>query len=296
MSSPTSAAMPDLAMVRTQIDTIDRRIHGLLMQRTVAVQDVIRAKAAATAAGDATPAFRPGREAAVLRTLAERHKGDFPLPSLLRIWREVISGNTRIQGVQTIAVPQDFTAGWLHGRDHFGLGAAFACAESPADALAMVRTDRAAAAVLPMPLHGNANGLWWCDLLNSEAAEGTPKIVACLPFFATDLAEPAIVASAFKADPSGKDETVLGFRLANEAFATAGPILGALATVGMGEPPVVAGEYILAVLPGWHDADSPALGTVSGLPAVERFAILGHYATPLYPFAQPERFPDGDRL
>ena len=107
-----SSSPSDLANRRAEIDQYDREIHTLLQKRAKVVFGVMRAKAAATAAGEPTPPFRPGREAEVLRKLVAQHDGDFPIPSLLRIWREIISGATRMQAVQQIAVLAEDQNSW----------------------------------------------------------------------------------------------------------------------------------------------------------------------------------------
>ena len=99
---PTKPKNPEKALsdVRREIDTIDDAIQDLLMKRTELVVQVAEAKArSASAAGHGSfIAFRPGREAEVLRRLAGRQKGRFPLKVVFRIFREVISTMTRIQG------------------------------------------------------------------------------------------------------------------------------------------------------------------------------------------------------
>ena len=86
-------ATESLGQVRDQIDMLDDRIHDLIMERTALVESVIRAKT-----GDSAPAYRPGREAAILRRLVGRHEGAFPLLPLIHLWREVIAASLGLQG------------------------------------------------------------------------------------------------------------------------------------------------------------------------------------------------------
>ncbi|MFM6276759.1 MAG: chorismate mutase, partial [Dolichospermum sp.] len=60
-----------LADLRHDIDRIDAEMHGLLMERGTIIDRLIAVKNT-QASGSA---FRPGREAAMMRTLAERHAG-----------------------------------------------------------------------------------------------------------------------------------------------------------------------------------------------------------------------------
>ena len=121
-------------------------MQQLLQNRAKVVQGVVRAKKAATAAGEITPPFRPGREAEVLRTLVAHHRGDFPAASLLRIWREIISGATRIQAEQRILVVGGAGDSWDLARDHFGLGAVYEAVHSLSLVFDMLRQNADGAA------------------------------------------------------------------------------------------------------------------------------------------------------
>ena len=57
-------------MLRARLDELDDKIHDLLMERALVVESVARSGKAA--------AFRPGREAAILRRLLARHTGKLP--------------------------------------------------------------------------------------------------------------------------------------------------------------------------------------------------------------------------
>ena len=281
MSSPPS----DLANRRAEIDKFDREIHRLLTERAKVVYGVMRAKAAATAAGEMTPPFRPGREAEVLRGLVKRHSGEFPAASLLQIWREIVSGATRMQAVQQIAVlAGDPTLGVL-ARDHFGVGAEYRTTDTVADALRLVADMQAAAAVMPMAAAGDAKQ-WWCGLICDGRPEGAPKIVARLPFFQAGAPGQAIVLSPFPADPSSDDRTVLGLTLAPNGApdAALGPVYACLS--GSGFPaapgaPIIAGPHVWLETGGLIDAAAPLTAALRSLPGVERATVLGGYAVPL---------------
>ncbi len=111
MATSTSA-LDDL---RRRIDQIDDQLHDLIMQRAEVVEAVARAK---KRAGIAT--VRPGREAALLRRLVERHRGRFPRTVLVRLWRELISGAISLQGEFAVAVyaPGGLPDYWDLARDH----------------------------------------------------------------------------------------------------------------------------------------------------------------------------------
>ena len=63
-----------LAGLRQEIDRIDSRMHELLMERGSIIDRLIATKGTAASGS----AFRPQREAAMMRVLAERHAGRLP--------------------------------------------------------------------------------------------------------------------------------------------------------------------------------------------------------------------------
>lgn len=276
MSQPSS----DLANRRAEIDRIDTEIHRLLRDRAKVVQGVLRAKKAATAAGEPTPPFRPGREADVLRKLVENHSGDFPTVSLLRIWREIVSGMTRIQAVQTIAVPDDFAQGWVLARDHFGMGADYAGAKCSSSAADMAAAETAAAAVVPVA-SASAGGLWWRDMISGNREKGALQVVARLPFFGERAGDGAIVLSAYAPDASQDDRGVIGLALeSDDGVAQAMDVLrneGLSVTAPPLQTPDAAYLEVASLLSG----DAPILERLGALPSVSQATSLGGYAVPL---------------
>lgn len=276
MSSPPS----DLANRRAEIDKFDREIHRLLTERAKVVYGVMRAKAAATAAGEATPPFRPGREAEVLRALVSRHTSEFPVSSLLQIWREIVSGATRMQAVQQIAVLAGDAALGTLARDHFGVGAEYTSVAAPADAMRQLTAMQVAAAVMPMAIAGDS-GQWWCGMITAEPAEGAPEIVARLPFFQAGAPGQAVVLSPFPTDPSSDDRGVIG--LALSAGATLDATINCLTGSGLAPvaPPVQAGQHVWLEVGRMLSGSDPVLNALNTLPGIERAMILGGYAVPL---------------
>jgi chorismate mutase len=104
MPDPTSLATPDiapsaspgavsaarpvsLAGLRSEIDRIDTAMHELLMERGQVIGQLIEVKKTQVSGS----AFRPGREAEMMRRLALRHKGLLPLDTAEGIWRVIIA-------------------------------------------------------------------------------------------------------------------------------------------------------------------------------------------------------------
>ena len=69
MANPSSP-IPSLADLRQEIDRIDETMHGLLMQRGEIIDRLIRVKRTQ----ESGSAFRPAREAEMMRRLVARHR------------------------------------------------------------------------------------------------------------------------------------------------------------------------------------------------------------------------------
>src|ERR1041384_5655936 len=92
-NQPKPKDAPTLADLRAEIDRIDETMHRLLMERGEIIDRLITIKG--TAASGA--AFRPDREASMMRALAERHSGLLPLDTAEGIWRVIIATFTFVQ-------------------------------------------------------------------------------------------------------------------------------------------------------------------------------------------------------
>lgn len=200
----------ELAALRTELDRIDDAIHDLLMQRAEVVERV--------ATSGKASAYRPGREAAIIRRLLARHSGKLPPQTLVRIWRELLAGTTAMQSSYRVAVCQaDAAAGFIQAaREHFGALTPVHAYRSPAQALAEVSAGTASVAVLPMPSETEKPGAaWWTALLHHDS----PRIhvVGRLPFWARRpegaASVQALVIAAAAPDPSGRDRSLLGLEV-----------------------------------------------------------------------------------
>lgn len=205
-----SPSNPSLESLRREIDTIDTALHDLLMRRAQVVERVARAKAGA-AAGARLGFFRPGREAAVIRRLAQRHQGAFPLAAVVRIWREIISAMTLIQGPFAAAVyaPGDDRRYWDLARGHFGSVAPFVPVNTAQGVLRALADGSAAVGVVPLPQEGDGDP-WWRSLLSTDAK--APRVIASLPLVGPGGAAAGVEALVLACQPpesSGHDHAVL---------------------------------------------------------------------------------------
>lgn len=205
--------------LREEIDRIDRSIHELLIERTRVVHEVGRAKGNAPQAGTRTQFFRPGREAQVLRRLVERHDGHFPQRSLVQIWREIMSGQLRVQTEVTVAVlsPRGRDSIWDIARNQYGAAARYRAFKEANQVVAAVHTGDASIGVLPLPGAEDDDEPWW-PLLADENPD-TPRILARLPFIGSS-AEPAALTIGYgQPDPSDRDRGYLAVESAERPVA-----------------------------------------------------------------------------
>jgi chorismate mutase-like protein len=238
---------PDLAELRARLDSLDDKIHDLLMERARVVEGVARSGKSA--------AFRPGREASILRRLLSRHSGKLPPQTLGRMWREMLAGTTAMQTSIAVAVfdPEPTGAIAAIAREHFGCLTPLLEQRSTEAALTALRSGCASVAVLPFP---NGRDAWW-GLLTS--AEPRLHIVARLPFWADRPAHVAnadsLVIATAAPDSSGFDRSFIALPRAadrgalSDAGLTPHAMHGAVAEVeGMvaeGDPRLPAGAIVL---------------------------------------------------
>lgn len=201
-----SNKQPSLDDLRRQIDEIDNAIHDLLMRRTELARQIGLAK------GQGAVFMRPGREARVLRRLVARHAGPFPKPVITRIWREIISVFTRLQGPFAAAAFAPESGSDLSGltRDHFGSLTPITRFGSEMGVLRAVSSGKANIGVLPLP-EADRGTPWWPKLARNGKA--SPKIIARLPFAPLDGGRgdspQAVVISLAEPEESGEDHGYL---------------------------------------------------------------------------------------
>lgn len=173
--------LPTLDSLRQEIDRIDNGIHDLLMERAGIVDAIGRVKASG---GTAT--VHPGREAAILRRLFQRHHSPLPFRAVAAIWREIISAFTTLQSPFSVAVHAPETAPnmmdpqqtWSLARDYFGAMTPLIMHQTPSQVLRTLTEHQAAFAVLPQIAEDELDP-WWRQLVTHDPA--APRIVAKLP-------------------------------------------------------------------------------------------------------------------
>ena len=165
---------PALDALRVEIDRIDEALHGLLMARGEIIDRLIAVKARQGGGS----AFRPGREAEMMRRLVTRHAGILPLDTVESIWRIIISTFTYVQA--PYSVHADIADGDAAMRDscrfHFGFTVPLMTHAGAASVISAVAAGDGDLGLVRVQALSDA--VWWNGLLDP----GAPKIIARLPF------------------------------------------------------------------------------------------------------------------
>lgn len=172
LSDPADVRLQGL---RHEIDGIDRALHALLMERGELIDKLIAAKARAGGGS----AFRPAREADMMRRLVERHRGILPLDTVEGIWRIIIATFTYVQAPYAVhaALGDGPLAAAVRDscRFHFGFTVPLDMHPGVGDVVDAVAEAKGDLGLVPVSA---ADAAWWETLRAPEA----PKIIARLPF------------------------------------------------------------------------------------------------------------------
>ncbi|WP_306026028.1 chorismate mutase [Oceaniradius stylonematis] len=189
-----------LTELRAKIDAVDESMHALLMQRAGVIDELIRIKGADQAKG---AAFRPGREAQMMRVLAERHSGSVPLSMIVHVWREIISTFTWLQAPYRVHLVGGAEPATMRdmARFQFGFTVAMEEHEDAAGAMDAAMAERNALVIVPL----EGAGAWW-DGLDSS---GGLSVMARLP--AADVPFPTV--DSFVLSPPLSDPVPFDLRL-----------------------------------------------------------------------------------
>jgi chorismate mutase len=175
MTKASRSETPSLADLRHEIDRIDEGMHRLLMERGEIIDRLIAVKQTQ----ETGSAFRPAREAEMMRRLVDRHRGILPLDTAESIWRVIIATFTYVQA--PFSVHADLSAGDAAVRDsarfHFGFTVPFVPHMGAASVVAAVSDSKGDLGLVPA-FAMTGVGAWW----NALEFDSAPKIIARLPF------------------------------------------------------------------------------------------------------------------
>jgi chorismate mutase/prephenate dehydratase len=195
------AASDPLQAIRDRIDAIDETMHRLLIDRSGVIAELIRIKGTSRPA----TAFRPDREADMMRRMVMRHEGGLPLVTVEHIWREIITTFTAMQAPFGVAAAPAEDPLLLRDliRFYFGFSVAVADCPSAEAAVERVQTEGRDVAVVP----AEAPGRWWRSLAGADA----PKVFAKFPFI--ELPSRPVQLPAYVIGPPLKDDAAPDIRL-----------------------------------------------------------------------------------
>jgi chorismate mutase len=263
---------PSLQDLRREIDSIDEQVHGLLMQRGDIIDRLISVKKTQ----EVGSAFRPAREADMMRRLVQRHRGILPLDTVESIWRVIISTFTYVQA--PFSVHADLSSGESAMRDsarfHFGFTVPFVAhfnAEAAVEAVAKSKGDLALIAAT------GSRSPWWVALEPANA----PKIIARLPFVERadhPAALPVFVVSRVAADAMVTEVEMWSIRVSgwNAGVARAlSPFSEIIAVPDTSSD----GAALLISVPGSEGHDKIAAALVAAGASVRSSALVGSHAT-----------------
>ena len=220
-----------LDAVRKNIDAVDQKLHELLVERGRLSEMVAEIKRPDLAQGGLP--MRSAREAQMMRSLAGRDHGPMPIPTILRIWREIIGASAAMQAPMKVAVAgaHDPVSAFDHARSLYGVAVPISLADNPRQVLRALSTGSAQIGVLPEPGQDEA-GSWWTSLVDAPFGA---VITARLPFLKADDqapdAERFVVVAQAPLEPSGADQSYIGLLCTGQTSATA--LAAKLETVGL---------------------------------------------------------------
>jgi chorismate mutase len=273
MSKTPRQDQPSLTDLRHEIDRIDAAMHALLMERGEIIDRLIAAKQTQ----ETGSAFRPAREADIMRRLIERHRGNLPLDTAESIWRVIIATFTYVQA--PFAVHADLSAGDAAMRDsarfHFGFTVPFVPHMGAASVVAAVTESKGDLGLVPAFAIAGA-GPWWAALEFDTA----PKIIARLPFVERadhPAAMPAFVVSRAAADAMVTETEMWSMRVSGWRAASAGAVAATAEVIAVPDRAFDGAGLLVSVQRGGIDAVRNALVGIGA--SIRSAALVGSHAT-----------------
>jgi chorismate mutase len=261
--------------LRKEIDRIDEAMHGLLIERSEIINRLIATKKSQETGGSA---FRPAREAEMMRRLVQRHRGILPLDTVESIWRVIIATFTYVQA--PFSVHADLSAGDALMRDsarfHFGFTVPFIAHMGASGVVAAVSESKGDLGLVPAIAVPGA-GAWW-SALEFDAA---PKIIARLPFVERadhPAALPVFVLSRVAADAMATGAAMWSVRVSGWG-AHAAQALTTLADFIAVPDRAFDGAALLITLPTDASLDKVNEALVKAGATVRSAALVGSHAT-----------------
>jgi chorismate mutase len=273
MPKPPRQQPMSLADLRRDIDRIDEAMHALLIERGEIIDRLIAVKKSQ----ESGSAFRPAREADMMRRLVQRHHGSLPLDTVESIWRVIISTFTYVQA--PFAVRADLSAGDALMRDtarfHFGFTVPFVAHMGAASVVEAVSESKGDLGLVPAFAIAGA-GPWWTALEFAAA----PKIIARLPFVERSdhpAGMPVFVISRVAADAMVTETEVWSVRVSGWSAASVDSLAGLADAIAVPDRAFDGAALLVSVAQGGIDPVADALiGTGA---SIRSRTLVGSHAT-----------------
>ena len=149
-----------LQNIRNKIDSIDNKIHDLLIERAVIVEQVVEEKKKSKETN--LVVYRPSREHEILVRIIQRHKGNLPEKSLINIWRNLISSYINMQAELKLNFSSTLDK---IVNNHFGGDIKKEKTTTAKEALKKLNENKVNITVLPYP---NTHNDWWAKFKSYE--------------------------------------------------------------------------------------------------------------------------------
>lgn len=257
-----------------KLDVLDDRIYDLLMRRVAL-------------AGQSSTAG-PAREALTVRRLARRHKGELPLPALVRIWREIMASMPG--AAHQVHVFAGDKAGSYRdlARGYFGSTAVMENHPSASAVIHACASDSSAFGILPPPDSDENERPWWAQL--TPSGQRGPRVIARLPQVeANDQQIGAYAIGSLEQEPTGADTSLIILEAKSHLSRTKIQALvkdvgfyAQLIAVGRDSARSSSRQHLLEIS-GFVPRDDPRLGVLleQAGEMIVRLVGVGGYADPL---------------
>lgn len=275
---------PDLGVeLRHEAESIDRRIHDLLLRRAE-IAELERDQTA-----EAPAPIGTAQIAVILRGILGRHSGRFPLRALVRIWSDILfAGDTQttlhIHGGEDVSGFRDLA------RTHFGCTMPMVSHGSATAVVHACADDPRALGLVPPPETVDNGQTWWEQL--APMGHAGPRIAQSLPFVRNDAGPVALpqgyAIATIDQQPTGTDTTVL--RLECYAELSRARLQSLLRQAGFDAQILAASRVaskgtasrLLVAARGFVAADDERLTSIPAKAgdSIERVSVVGGFADP----------------
>ena len=266
-----------LAEARAKLDQIDDRIFDLLRERAQIVCEVAEAKQ--RAGEESRSAFRPEREAQILRRLYQRacDAGGPDYDGLARIWREIMSAGLVQQAPVAVGVPQVSSERGLHlrrlAREQFGGSCEIHVYPAMGALYVAVRKDPNLIGIVP-------SLSTYLSLISGQVE--IPTVFASLPFWGVEPGGQAFAFGHVRLAPSGDDITLVS--ISPRSGVGLGGCSALLSARGISavHSASAGGRAVLSIEGYWADDRASQTLDTALRECCNDWRLIGMYARPLH--------------